>query len=183
MSDLGKYLEDTYDRALAFAAKAHDGQVRKYTGAPYIGHPIEVAQILSTAPGIIGEQVIAGLLHDVIEDTDIGVVEIEQKFGCVVAVFVEGMTDTTVPSDGNRATRKAMDRARLARTSPEVKTIKLADMISNSRDILEHDPGFAKTYIPEMDLLLGVLTEGNSTLYAIARKQIREAKEQLNADE
>jgi hypothetical protein len=68
------------------------------------------------------------------------------------------LTDISRPEDGNRAVRKAMDRAHVARGPKEVQVIKLADMISNGKDILTNDPSFAKVYIPELRALLDSLT-------------------------
>ena len=82
------------------------------------------------------------------------------------------MTEVSKPEDGNRKTRKAMDRDFLAKQSAEVQTIKLADMISNSQDIKTYDPKFAEVYIPEMKELLKVLDKGDKTLYAKAKEII-----------
>lgn len=169
-----------YADAVNYAIGAHGGQVRKYTNLLYVTHPLEVASILA-AHGASDEQIAAGVLHDVVEDTHATMWGVEKCFGTKIALLVDGMTDKTVPGDGNRAKRKAMDRARLAETSPGVKTIKLADIISNTQDIVPHDPGFAKVYVKEIDSLLDVLVEGNSELYQIARNQIDEAKIELDA--
>jgi hypothetical protein len=63
--------------------------------------------------------------------------------------------------------------------SPACKTIKLADLISNSKSILEHDKDFARVYIKEKELLLEVLTEGDTTLYAQAKDIVEKAKREL----
>ena len=160
-----------YTNVVNYAIGAHGAQVRKYTNLLYVTHPLEVASILA-AHGASEEQIAAGVLHDVVEDTHATLWGIKKCFGEKIAFLVDGMTDKTVPEDGNRAKRKAMDRDRLAETSPEVKTIKLADIISNTQDIVSHDPGFAKVYLKEIDSLLDVLVEGNSELYRIARDQI-----------
>lgn len=163
---------------LTFAFRAHEGQVRKYTGLPYITHPVEVAGILERArAGIF--LVHAGLLHDVVEDTEVTLAEIEENFGPIVAALVDGMTDKTTLEDGNRATRKRLDRERLGRQSPDVKTIKLADIISNTKDIVPHDPGFARVYVREIDLLLGELREGDAGLWDRARRQIDKVMEEM----
>ena len=74
-------------RALAFAAQAHHGQMRKGTDVPYIMHPFETAQILTKA-GCSDEVIIAGLLHDTLEDTDTGTNEISAAFGLKVLGLV-----------------------------------------------------------------------------------------------
>lgn len=141
------------ESALALAASSHAGQARKYTGAPYIEHPMEVARIVaSVCPQ--ADMAAAALLHDVLEDTDTEKAEVAEAVGTPVLALVEQLTDVSVPSDGNRAVRKGLDRAHLAQACPEAKLVKLADLISNSASIVEHDPGFAKVYMGEKRLLL-----------------------------
>ena len=151
-------------KARAFAEKAHFNQQRKYSGLPYIVHPVEVMEIVKSVPHD-EEMLAAALLHDVVEDTNISIEQIEQEFGSGVARLVDDLTDISKPSDGNRATRKAIDRAHSARASARAQTVKLADLISNSADIAENDPGFAKVYLAEKMLLLEVLTKGDKTLH------------------
>lgn len=154
--------------ALAFAAKAHADvrQVRKYTGEPYIVHPIEVMMITSTAGSVTEEMLAAALLHDVIEDTRVTLSEVERAFGLNVATFVEELTEPSRP--GNRAERKKAEVSRLANISAEAQTIKLADLISNSRTIVDFDPRFAKVYLPEKANVLSVLTRGDRALRSMA---------------
>lgn len=153
--------------ALEFATAAHAGLVRKYTDEPYIGHPIAVADIVATVTDD-PEVIAAAYLHDVVEDTDVTIDDIELMFGPRVARLVDDVTDVSKPGDGNRATRKAIDRAKLARSTPDGATIKLADLIHNSTSIVGHDPGFAKVYMREKAALLDVLKHGNPTLHARA---------------
>ena len=151
-------------RALAFATLAHGDQKRKYTGDMYIVHPIEVMEIVKTVPHD-DAMLAAALLHDVVEDTDVTIEEIEEAFGPDVASLVDDLTDVSKPEDGNRKFRKAMDREHSAKSSARAQTVKLADLISNSADILVNDPNFAKVFIAEKELLLKVLTEGDRTLH------------------
>ena len=81
---------DMIDRAYALAAKAH-GDQRRRSGEPYICHPLSVAQILVEL-GMDSESIAAALMHDVAEDTSVGVTEIRQKFGDEVALLVDGVT-------------------------------------------------------------------------------------------
>jgi (p)ppGpp synthase/HD superfamily hydrolase len=152
------------DRALAYAMQAHAGQVRKYTGEPYINHPIAVAEIVKTVPHT-DEMIAATYLHDVIEDCSVSYAEILYTFGSQVATMVWGLTDKSRPEDGNRAARKATDRAWLAGGSAEVQTIKCADMIHNTESIAQHDPSFWITYRAEKRLLLDVLRKADRTLW------------------
>ena len=153
--------------AKVMAGKAHEGQTRKYSSLPYIVHPIEVATIVESAGGT-DEMIAAALLHDVIEDTDFTYEDI--------ADLVQGMTEVAKPEDGNRAKRKSMDKDFLAQQSPEVQTIKYADVISNTQDIALHDPSFAKVYITEIKALLEVIDKGDPTLYAKAKDIVHAIK-------
>lgn len=105
-----------------------------------------------------------GWLDDAVEDTPLTLDEVELRFGRPVALLVEELTDVSRPGDGVRSVRKAIDRAHLEQASPRAKTIKLADLIDNARDITAHNPRFARVYIPEMLDLLRVLQEGDPTL-------------------
>lgn len=169
-SDLN-WQKDMLDRAIKFATKAHKGQVRKYTGEPYVTHPLAVMNLVQEVPHTT-EMLIAALLHDVVEDTPVELDEIETKFGPVVGALVDGLTDVSRPEDGNRRTRKSIDRDRLAEQSGEVQTIKLADLIHNTYSIEEHDPSFYKVYKREKMDLLTVLTKGDRTLMWRAQQQI-----------
>lgn len=155
------------ERARLFATAAHHavGQVRKYTGEPYINHPAEVVGILAGSGAACPEMLAAAWLHDVVEDTQVGIDIIRDEFGACVTTLVEGLTDVSQPEDGNRKVRKAIDRAHTAGQSPACKTIKLADLISNTRSIVERDPEFAKVYLAEKRLLLEVLRAGDPGLW------------------
>lgn len=151
-------------RAKAFAEVAHQGQVRKYTGEPYINHPAAVVELVRTVPHT-QEMLAAAWLHDVVEDTDTTLIEVRDLFGLSVAAYVMFLTDVSKPADGNRATRKALDRAHLTTAPPKAMTIKLADLIHNTESIVKYDPKFAEVYLAEKRLLLGVLMAGDRTLY------------------
>jgi hypothetical protein len=156
------------DRARSFAAWAHRDQKRKYTGDPYIRHPEAVAALVRGVPHT-EEMLAAAWLHDTVEDTEATPADIVRLFGSVVASLVEQLTDVSRPEDGNRKLRKAKDREHTGRSSPEAKTVKLADLIDNSRSIVAHDPDFAAVYLEEKRLLLEVLREGDASLWAAAR--------------
>ena len=80
----------------------------------------------------------AALLHDVVEDTPVSIKDIEDVFGPRVAALVGDLTDVSKPEDGNRATKGA-DRQHTAKASPDAKTVKLADLISNGKSIIKDD--------------------------------------------
>jgi (p)ppGpp synthase/HD superfamily hydrolase len=163
------------ERARVFATAAHAavGQVRKYTFEPYIVHPAEVASIVRSVPHT-DEMVAAAWLHDTVEDTDVTIETIRAEFGDKVAELVGWLTDVSRPEDGNRAVRKAMDRAHSAAAPADAQTVKLADLIANTRSIMKHDVAFAKTYLEEKRLMLEVMDKGDATLLAIARKNVGE---------
>ena len=158
-------------RVFATAAHAAVAQLRKYTNEPYIVHPAEVVSIVKRVPHT-DEMLAAAWLHDVVEDTGVTIETIRAEFGETVAELVGWLTDVSRPDHGNRAARKAVDRAHTAMAPAEAQTVKLADLISNTRSIMEHDEKFAKTYLEEKRLLLEVMTKGDSTLMEIARKNI-----------
>tara|TARA_B100000575_G_scaffold36630_1_gene24666 strand:+ start:2934 stop:3452 length:519 start_codon:yes stop_codon:yes gene_type:complete len=151
-------------RAIWFATQAHAGQTRKYTGEPYVNHPVEVMQLVSTVTDD-PEVLAAAILHDVVEDTPATIMNVRIGFTPRVAELVSDLTDVSKPEDGNRAVRKELDRQHSAKASPEAQTIKLADLISNSKSIMEHDPKFAKVYMREKSALLEVLVQGHPTLH------------------
>jgi len=159
------------DRVLEFATAAHGDQKRKYTGEPYITHPIAVAEIVKTVPHT-DEMIAAALLHDVVEDTHVTLDQIEDNFGGKVAELVGWLTDISRPEDGNRRFRKSLDRDHSANAPAEAQTIKLADLIHNTESIEKHDPGFYTVYKQEKIELLKVLTKGDPTLLVRAQQQV-----------
>lgn len=164
------------EKAYYFAMAAHAavGQKRKYTGEDYIVHPVEVCNLIEKSTFVNDEMRAAALLHDVVEDTGVTLTLIEKEFGKCVATLVEGLTDVSKAEDGNRAKRKEIDRQHTAKQSAACKTIKLADLISNTQSILMYDKEFAKVYLKEKQLLLEVLHEGDKTLYAEASRLVKE---------
>ena len=159
------------ERARVFATAAHAAvkQVRKYTFEPYIVHPTEVASIVASVPHT-NEMLAAAYLHDTVEDTGVSIVDIQKEFGNEVASLVGWLTDVSTPEQGNRAVRKAIDREHTAMAPAAAQTVKLADLIANSRSIMAHDPAFAKVYLEEKQMLLEVLTRGDAVLMAQARR-------------
>lgn len=152
------------EKALEFATNAHEGQKRKYTGEPYINHPIAVAAMVRAVGGD-ENMMAAALLHDTVEGCGIELDEIRDLFGCDIAYMVEDLTDVSTAHDGVRRIRKEKDRDHTRTATPRAKTIKLADLIDNSKSILDRDPKFAEVYIAEKALLLEVLTEGDRELF------------------
>lgn len=134
MNDLKQLLE-----AAAFAARKHSGQKRKGKNEePYINHPLEVADLLVSVGGVDDIDVLmAGLLHDTVEDTSTTKHDIETRFGLKTADIVMEVTDDkSLP----KAERKRLQVEHAPHLSPGAKLVKLADKISNITDILERPP-------------------------------------------
>ena len=162
------------ERAIEFATQAHKGQYRKYTGEPYITHPLAVMEIVRGVPGHTQEMLVAAVLHDVVEDTDVSLMEIQEEFGNVVSDLVLHLTDISKPEDGNRLKRKRKDAQWYAQGSAEAQTIKVADFIDNTRDIAQHAPRFWEVYKMEKLYALDLLQEADVDLWHQAHIQIKE---------
>jgi len=125
--------------ALHFAADKHRDQRRKSREAcPYINHPIEVAEILSRVGGVTDLATLqAAILHDTIEDTQTTAEELEGRFGAEVRRLVEEVSDDqSLP----KAERKRLQIECAPDLSPKAKLIKIADKISNVRDVTHSPP-------------------------------------------
>lgn len=142
--------------AYHMAQLAHEGQMRRYTQEPYIVHPLSVAMRLS-AYTEDEDLLAAAFLHDVDEDTVLNIADIQAGFGIRVAQIVEGLTNISVPEDGNRQKRKAIEREHIARGCEGVQTIKVFDIIDNIVSVVDHDPVFAKLYLEEKRRMLEVI--------------------------
>ena len=166
--------------ASTFATQAHRriNQLRRYSGQPYEVHLKAVAELVES---VIDdpEMIAAAWLHDVVEDTPATVEDVERAFGPAVAALVMELTDVSRPGHGNRSARVKIYREHLASSSERAKTIKLADLIDNCRDIVRHDPRFAPVYLAEMAALLDVLADGDQRLYGKARKVLNESSKRL----
>ena len=88
----GGYIMTIKEKAVEFATAAHAGQMRKLSNQPYILHPLQVAETLEKA-GFCEELVVAGLLHDTVEDTDTTLEQIEREFGTKVSSLVAAHTE------------------------------------------------------------------------------------------
>jgi guanosine-3',5'-bis(diphosphate) 3'-pyrophosphohydrolase len=172
-----------------FAEDGHKSinQVRKYNGEPYFNHCLEVANIVSSVNNE-EDVLIAAATHDLEEDVaplnpNYNLSAITRFFGPIVAHFVLELTDVYTKEaypQFNRAKRKSLERERIGQISNESKTIKLADLLSNTKSIVEHDKGFAITYIKEKLELLPYLQGGDLTLYVTAEAQANKAAQELD---
>jgi GTP pyrophosphokinase len=123
-------------KAYVFAARAHKGQIRR-SGEPYLSHPLEVAQMLSEMK-LDCVTLAAGLLHDVLEDTDVTAADLKKDFGKEIADLVEGVTKISRVQDTSPETRQAesIRKIILAMTDDlRVIFIKLADRVHNLKTL------------------------------------------------
>jgi (p)ppGpp synthase/HD superfamily hydrolase len=118
--------------ALDFASNRHAGQTRDIDSIPFVTHPVEVACLLHES-GYSDEVVAAGVLHDVLEDTDVQRPELEERFGAEVAALVASVSED--PSIENNVERKAALRRQVARAGDEVAAIFAADKVSKAREL------------------------------------------------
>ena len=125
--------------ALAFAAHKHRAQRRKDKEAsPYINHPIALADVLVNEGGVDDPVALcAAVLHDTIEDTETSYEELQQRFGKEIAGVVMEVTDD---KNLDKAERKALQVAHAHKLSKRARLVKLADKISNLRDIASNPP-------------------------------------------
>lgn len=128
--------EDALNRAYVFAMKKHGGQLRT-SGDPYYSHPIEVAGIL-TKFKLDSASIIAGLLHDTVEDTDTTIEEVRELFGDQVASLVDGLTKLAMIEQKSGSSKQAENfRKLLLAMSDDIRVllIKLADRLHNMRTL------------------------------------------------
>ena len=126
------------EEAIIYATIMHQGRTRKFTNIPYIMHPLMVAQILSTMTE--DEEIItAGVLHDIVEETEGTLEEIEKRFGKRVADLVASESENDYPGEPRTATwqRRKEESLRVLKNSEDigVKMLWLADKLANIRSL------------------------------------------------
>jgi GTP pyrophosphokinase len=128
--------KDTITRAFSIAYEAHKG-ARRRSGEPYIMHPLAVARIVSEEIGLGVKSITASLLHDVVEDTDLTLEDIERNFGSKTAAIVDGLTKIGEVFDRNSSLQAENFRKMLLTLSDDVRVIliKLADRLHNMRTL------------------------------------------------
>jgi (p)ppGpp synthase/HD superfamily hydrolase len=159
-------------KAEAFAIKAHEGQVRKYTGVPYHGHPIAVAK-LALLFGATDAMVIASLLHDTVEDTSVTFDDLRAEgFPERSVELVHELTEvdddehwakTNKGKRPNRATRRALEVARREQITAAGQTLTCCDAMANGHDIRPTCPDkkFAKMYLTELVARITAMTKAD----------------------
>jgi len=177
-------MEEILKQVEAFADRAHGNQTRKYTPDRYIVHPVRVMEICrrytSSLPVLS-----AALLHDVLEDTPVTKGEIYDFLSTVMSKeealqtieLVVELTDVFIKKaypQWNRKKRKEQESDRIALTSPDAQTIKYADIIDNSKEIIQYDEDFGPKFLKECRNLLKRINKGNPELYQVAIKTVDE---------
>ncbi len=141
-SDEGKNEDnDLVCRAFAFAYQLHEGQYRK-SGEPYIAHPVAVASFLRDLGGD-SAMIAAGFLHDVVEDTEVTLEEIEERFGTETQRLVEGVTKLSKFNFSSTTERQAENFRRMFLAMAKdirVIVVKLADRLHNMRTLQHLKP-------------------------------------------
>jgi guanosine-3',5'-bis(diphosphate) 3'-pyrophosphohydrolase len=127
-------------KAFMFAAHAHREQRRK-SGEPYIYHPVQVAMIVTEEIGLDTTSIISAFLHDVVEDTEYTLKDIEDKFGITVANIIDGLTKMSASAKMNTSLQAENFRKMLLTISKDIRVvlIKIADRLHNMRT-LESQP-------------------------------------------
>lgn len=127
---------DLVKRAFNVAYKAHKGALRK-SGEPFVIHPLSVAKIVRREIGLGSRSVAAALLHDVVEDTDYTIEDIENNFGDRIAAIIDGLTKISGVFDQNSSIQAENFRKMLLTLSEDVRVIfiKLADRLHNMRTL------------------------------------------------
>jgi len=129
-------------RAFDFANKAHHG-VRRLSGEPYIMHPLAVAKIVVKEIGLGSTSICSALLHDVVEDTNYTIEDIERQFGPKIAQIVNGLTKISGGVFADQAAKQAENFRKLLLTMSDdirVVLIKLADRLHNMRTLDAQTP-------------------------------------------
>jgi len=168
-------------KAHAFAAGAHGAvnQKRKYTGDDYIVHPSCVVARLKVHGYRDPDVLAAAWTHDVLEDTQCTYDQLMHCLSKRAADLVLWLTKSTTPAFGNRAKRHAVEVERLHRAPADAQNIKIADLMDNTKSIVEHDPKFAVVYLAEKEQLLDALTNASPRLLSAAREQLAHCFKEL----
>tara|TARA_R110002167_G_scaffold366416_2_gene596410 strand:+ start:16962 stop:17633 length:672 start_codon:yes stop_codon:yes gene_type:complete len=155
--------KESFFNAYYFAFKAHEGQTR-IGGERYVNHPYRVALRTESFFPSNEPLVLSAMLHDVLEDTEVGSGWMNDMFGFKVTQYVVYLTKTP-PSEGtNRMSRYIKDLQRLKNVIPEIESVKLIDRLDNLKGSEVFDRRFLKVYYAESVLMLNMLTRAESDL-------------------
>lgn len=173
------------EKAKNFAHRAHSSinQVRKYTNEPYTVHTDVVSELVREAGEDEIVQAVAHV-HDVLEDVlgnpEFSEEAMRKELGDEVTNLVLEVTNVYTKENYpkfNRSKRKSLERERLSKISKRAKAVKLADITHNVDGLVNHDPGFAKTFLTEKALILPSFSDANESLY---KKAISVLSNELN---
>jgi (p)ppGpp synthase/HD superfamily hydrolase len=168
-------MDEVLEQIRIYADQAHGKQLRKYSPERYIVHPVRVMEMCRNHTHHL-PILAAALLHDVLEDTPVTRLMLSQFLHEVMdegqaketTSLVVELTDVFTKQRHprwNRKKRKGKEAERIQKTSGDSQTVKYADIIDNCREIVEHDPDFAKVFLRECRALLRVMPKGNELLY------------------
>lgn len=164
----------------AFAAHTARGQLRKYTGEPYIVHPRTIAGMVRAVPGHTWQMVVWALIHDTVEDTELTLNHVRQEFGKEIADGLFFLTNVE-HSAGNRARRHFLNCERLRSAPGEVATVKCLDIKDNTRLITKLDPVFAPQYLREKAEALECLKQADPIVWQLTFDQVTNAAAAIEA--
>lgn len=182
-------METILEKVRDFADAAHGEQTRKYSTDRYIVHPVRVMETLRDY-NASQPMLAAALLHDVLEDTPVTPIEMLLFLKSVMAEqeaeqtfrMVNELTDvyiTTSYPQWNRRVRKDKELERVVKISAESQTIKYADILDNSTEIVKHDPGFAQRYLLESKSILQKAIKGDPELRKLALNVVNRGLSEL----
>lgn len=181
-------LTEKQKKLFEFLKIKHADQVRKYTGEPYTEHLYSVAEEVSKFEPTMIE---VALSHDFLEDVE-GSTSDELRDFLLDSNYseeraneiVQGVIDLTdvytkeAYPELNRAKRKQLEAERLGKVNPKSQSVKYADLIDNTHSIAEHDKNFAKTYLEEKRVIIGLMKNGNKDLYDKVKQTLSAASKE-----
>ena len=178
-------MEEILAKITDFGDKAHGDQRRKYSPDRYMVHPVRVMQTCGKYTDDISV-LAAALLHDVLEDTPVTAGEIERFLNGLINAeetqralgLIIDLTDVYTKEAYpklNRRARKSKEVERLSKIRQDAQTVKYADIIDNSSEIVSSDPSFARVFLMEARAILQKMDSGNPELYKIAVETVNNA--------
>jgi len=143
-------------KAKELATSKHEGQFRKFSGEPYVQHPLRVAQTVLRYKNSkeLDKLMVAAILHDTVEDTDTTIEEIRELFGDLVASLVEELTSDSVKAKENKSLYLS---DKMISMSSWALVIKLSDRLDNVSDLRHVNKSFRQKYIKETKYILSRL--------------------------
>jgi guanosine-3',5'-bis(diphosphate) 3'-pyrophosphohydrolase len=141
-------------KALELAIHSHDGQIRKFSGVEYIWHPVNVAKIVREVKKSKNKEkiIIAALLHDTVEDTNLTINEINSKFGEMVSNIVSELTSDLEKINEIGKSEYLLEK--MLKMTSYALVIKLADRLHNCSDLASGSQKFRDRYVTETRFIL-----------------------------